>query len=60
MSNGEKSDFDDSFMFGSYTDQRFPVGCQIHKLELIYSLENSELYWLKFFDRNGEVILDCG
>jgi hypothetical protein len=60
MSNGKRSNFDDSQLEGQYTDHYIPEGSHIHKVQLFFDKEESFLVGLKFFGKNGEVLLDCG
>ncbi len=60
MSNGTRSRFDDSQIGGQYTDHLIPQGSQIHKVQLFYDKLFSVLAGLKFFGKNGKVLLDCG
>ena len=59
MSNGKRSKFDDSQLLGQYTDRLIPKGSHIHKVELFFHKFNSLLVGLKFFDKNGSLLLDC-
>ena len=62
MSNGKRSNFNDSLIEGqyTYTDHYIPEGSHIHKVQLFYSKNNSILAGLKFFGKNGELLLECG
>jgi hypothetical protein len=60
MSNGKRSKFNDSQLEEQYTDCMIPKGSHIHKVQLFYSKDNSILAGLKFFGKNGELLLYCG
>ncbi len=60
MSNGKRSNFDDCELQGQYTDYKIPEGSHIHKVQLFYHKLESILAGLKFFGKNGELLLYCG
>ncbi len=60
MSNGKRSNFNDSKLQGQYTDHLIPEGSHIYYLQLFYHKRESILIGLKFFGKNGELLLECG
>ena len=58
MSNGKKSEFNDSELKEKYTELKIPQGSHIQKIFVFYDKNNSALYGLKFFDMKGKVLLE--
>ena len=60
MYNGRKSNFGERESKKEYTEHRILEGSHIHKIQRIDNKIESKLYIIKFFDRTGDKLLDCG
>ncbi len=59
MCNGKKSNFNHNNV-EKYIDHIIQEGSQINKFQLFYHIIGSQLLGLKFFDKKGKVLLECG